>query len=216
MYYLLAPYIGLMYSLRKIQWILDLESNPVRRACRGEALCQFVRTGGWRPIDWSVVSADMELLNGTNQERPATVFSHSLPCIQSIRPSRTKQTELTSSQPPVALHPAIQLPLPSLMEHILRSRTCATRPKEVFENLVIRPRLGFESCRNLRLRPCRTANESLRSLHPDIPFIWSNSSIRTYLTPTFINAQIKHWSLSIHKSGAAMAIITSSTDESIV
>ena len=48
---LLAPYIGLMYALRKIQWCLVLETDPMRRACRAEALCQIVRTEEWRPID---------------------------------------------------------------------------------------------------------------------------------------------------------------------
>jgi hypothetical protein len=46
---LLAPYIGLMYALRKIQWCLVLETDPMRRACRAEALCQIVRTENWRP-----------------------------------------------------------------------------------------------------------------------------------------------------------------------
>ena len=52
---LLAPYIGLMYALRKLQWCLVLETDPMRRACRAEALCQIVRTADWTPIDGSSV-----------------------------------------------------------------------------------------------------------------------------------------------------------------
>jgi len=50
-----APYIGLMYALRKIQWCLILETDPMRRACRAEALCQVVRTEDWRPRDGSTI-----------------------------------------------------------------------------------------------------------------------------------------------------------------
>jgi hypothetical protein len=52
---LLAPYIGLMYALRKIQWCLVLETDLMRRACRAEALCQVVRTEDWRPRDGSSI-----------------------------------------------------------------------------------------------------------------------------------------------------------------
>lgn len=54
---LLAPFIGLMYALRKIQWLLIIERDPLRRACRGEALCQIIRTSTWLPWDGCVLKA---------------------------------------------------------------------------------------------------------------------------------------------------------------
>ena len=54
---LLVPYIGLMFALRKIQWFLVLEKDPLKRACRAEALCQIVRTKEWRPKEGSIVFA---------------------------------------------------------------------------------------------------------------------------------------------------------------
>jgi hypothetical protein len=49
--------------LRKIQWCLILETDPMRRACHAEALCQIVRTEGWRPKDGSSI----ELLVGSDE-----------------------------------------------------------------------------------------------------------------------------------------------------
>jgi hypothetical protein len=46
-----------MYALRKIQWSLILESDPLRRACRGEALCQIIRTSSWLPWDGCIIKA---------------------------------------------------------------------------------------------------------------------------------------------------------------
>ncbi len=54
---LLAPFIGLMYALRKIQWSLVFERDPLRRACRGEALCQIIRTSVWLPWDGCTIKA---------------------------------------------------------------------------------------------------------------------------------------------------------------
>lgn len=54
---LLAPFIGLMYAFRKIQWLLVFERDPLRRACRGEALCQIIRTSAWLPWDGCIVKA---------------------------------------------------------------------------------------------------------------------------------------------------------------
>ena len=54
---LLAPFIGLMFALRKIQWSLVFECDPLRRACRGEALCQIVRTSLWQPWDGCTIRA---------------------------------------------------------------------------------------------------------------------------------------------------------------
>lgn len=56
---LLVPYIGLMYALRKIQWFLILEKDPLKRACRAEALCQVVRTKDWTPMNKDVVLAHL-------------------------------------------------------------------------------------------------------------------------------------------------------------
>jgi len=57
---LMAPFIvGLMYSLRKIQWVLILERDPLRRACRGGSLCQVVRTSTWRPQPGTVLEAEI-------------------------------------------------------------------------------------------------------------------------------------------------------------
>lgn len=46
-----------MYALRKIQWLLIIERDPLRRACRGEALCQIIRTSTWLPWDGCVLKA---------------------------------------------------------------------------------------------------------------------------------------------------------------
>jgi len=58
---LLAPYIGLMYALRKIQWCLILETDPMRRACHAEALCQIVRTKNWKPVNGSSIKVPSSL-----------------------------------------------------------------------------------------------------------------------------------------------------------
>jgi hypothetical protein len=58
---LLSPYIGLMYALRKIQWSLVLERDDLRRACRGEALVQFIRSCSWKPVEGSSVKASVHI-----------------------------------------------------------------------------------------------------------------------------------------------------------
>jgi hypothetical protein len=46
---LLVPFVGLMYAMRKVEWFLIAERNPLTRACRGEALAMVVRTQDWVP-----------------------------------------------------------------------------------------------------------------------------------------------------------------------
>ena len=74
---LLAPYIGLMYALRKIQWSLVLERDPLRRACRGEALVQLIRGCDWQPVEGLRVKAEIDV----TQCHPKTTMSVHFPVL---------------------------------------------------------------------------------------------------------------------------------------
>ncbi|MCJ1385431.1 hypothetical protein MMC17_008554 [Xylographa soralifera] len=71
---LLGPYIGLMFALRKIQWFLILEKDPLKRACRGEVLCQVVRTKEWVPVEGTTVFAR---LTGYENYQTDAALTHS-------------------------------------------------------------------------------------------------------------------------------------------
>jgi hypothetical protein len=85
-YALPAPFVDLMFALRKVQLSLVFERNALRRACRGDGLCQFVRTPSWQSWDGCVIKAKIfKLLVSASAE--TSNLSAALPCTRDSSPS---------------------------------------------------------------------------------------------------------------------------------